>query len=167
MKLNEIKDNPGATHYQKVVGRGIGSGKGKTSGKGHKGQKARGTGKVRPEFEGGQNPIYRRLPKRGFNNPFAKKYFELNLGLLATHIGSGRVDIKNELTYDSLKQAGVIKGTFDGIRILAKGEFDHKVKIVANGASEKALALVKAQGGSLELIERKKFVNKKKEFSTK
>lgn len=167
MKLNEVRDKLHATHSAKIVGRGIGSGTGKTSGKGHKGQKARGTGKVRPGFEGGQNPIYRRMPKRGFNNPFAKQYFVINVGALSEYIDAGRLNANDTINYENLKNAGVIKGTYDGMRILSVGELNHALKCEIHGGSEKAIALIKAKGGSVEILEHKKFVNKKKQYSTK
>ena len=128
MKLNEIRDNPGARRPRKRVGRGIGSGKGKTSGRGQKGQKSR-SGVSLLGFEGGQMPLYRRLPKRGFHNIFRKNYRVLNLGRLQTAIDAGKVDPKQPITEEALVAAGLIKTRRDGIRILAKGEITASVTL--------------------------------------
>lgn len=149
MKLNEVKDNPGATKNRKRVGRGIGSGTGKTSGSGHKGQKAR-SGVSINGFEGGQMPIHRRLPKRGFKNIFRKKYVAVNLGRLQAAIDSGRLDAGKPVDAAALVGAGVISKARDGVRILAKGELTTtKVKIHAAGASKAAIAVVEAAGGEI------------------
>jgi large subunit ribosomal protein L15 len=149
MKLNEVKDNPGATKNRKRVGRGIGSGTGKTSGSGHKGQKAR-SGVSINGFEGGQMPIHRRLPKRGFTNIFRKKYVEVNLGRLQAAIDSGRLDAGKPVDAAALVGAGVISKTRDGVRILAKGELTaKKIEIHAAGASKAAVAAVEAAGGKI------------------
>ena len=125
MKLNAISDNPGATKNRKRVGSGIGSGTGKTSGSGHKGQKAR-SGVSINGFEGGQMPIHRRLPKRGFTNIFSKKYVEVNLGRLQTAIDAGKLDASKPVDSAALLGAGVISKPRDGVRILAKGELTTK-----------------------------------------
>lgn len=164
MKLNEIRDNDGATHYKKIVGRGVGSGLGKTSGKGHKGQKARGSGKVRLGFEGGQNPIYRRMPKRGFNNIFKLNLYVLNLSTINSLIDDKKIDINNVISYEHLKELKLIKGTYDGIKVLSLGEIKHPVKLSVKGISRVALDMVKKAGGSVDIVVEKKFVNKKKEF---
>ncbi len=149
MKLNELKDNRGATKNRKRVGRGIGSGTGKTSGSGHKGQKAR-SGVSIKGFEGGQMPIHRRLPKRGFTNIFRKNYVEVNLGRLQTAIDNGRLDTGKPVDAAALLRAGVISKMRDGVRILAKGELKaKKVEIHAAGASKAAIALVEAAGGKI------------------
>ena len=149
MKLNEVKDNPGATKNRKRVGRGVGSGTGKTSGSGHKGQKAR-SGVSINGFEGGQMPIHRRLPKRGFTNIFRKKYVEVNLGRLQAAIDSGRLDAGKPVDAAALVGAGVISKTRDGVRILAKGELTaKKIEIHAAGASKAAVAAVEAAGGKI------------------
>ena len=135
MKLNAISDNPGSTRNRKRVGRGIGSGTGKTSGSGHKGQKAR-SGVSINGFEGGQMPIHRRLPKRGFTNIFRKKYVEVNLGRLQVAIDDGKLDAKKPVDVAALIGAGVISKARDGVRILGKGELTAKnVEIHAAGAS--------------------------------
>ena len=149
MKLNEVKDNPGATKNRKRVGRGIGSGTGKTSGSGHKGQKAR-SGVSIKGFEGGQMPIHRRLPKRGFTNIFRKTYVEVNLGRLQAAIDSGRLDAGKPVDAAALVGAGVISKARDGVRILAKGELTaKKIEIHAAGASKAAVAAVEAAGGKI------------------
>ena len=151
MKLNEISDNPGATKNRKRVGRGIGSGTGKTSGSGHKGQKAR-SGVSINGFEGGQMPIHRRLPKRGFTNIFRKKYVEVNLGRLQTAIDAGKLDASKPVDSTALLGAGVISKPRDGVRILAKGELTtKKIEIHAAGASKAAIAAVEASGGKIVL----------------
>ena len=151
MKLNEISDNPGSTKNRKRVGRGIGSGTGKTSGSGHKGQKAR-SGVSINGFEGGQMPIHRRLPKRGFTNIFRKQYVEVNLGRLQAAIDAGKLDAKKPVDSAALVGAGVISKARDGVRILAKGELTAKnVEIHAMGASKAAIAAVEASGGKIVL----------------
>lgn len=149
MKLNEVKDNDGATKNSKRVGRGIGSGTGKTSGSGHKGQKAR-SGVSINGFEGGQMPIHRRLPKRGFTNIFRKNYVEVNLGRMQAAIDSGKLDAGKPVDAEALVNAGVISKACDGVRILAKGELkSKKVEIHAAGASKAAIAAVEAAGGKV------------------
>ncbi len=151
MKLNEINDNPGATKNRKRVGRGIGSGTGKTSGSGHKGQKAR-SGVSINGFEGGQMPIHRRLPKRGFTNIFRKQYVEVNLGRLQAAIDAGKLDAKKPVDSAALLGAGVISKPRDGVRILGKGELTaKKLEIHAAGASKVAIAAVEAGGGKIVL----------------
>ena len=149
MKLNQVNDNPGATKNAKRVGRGIGSGTGKTSGSGHKGQKAR-SGVSINGFEGGQMPIHRRLPKRGFNNVFRKNYVEVNLGRLQAAIDAGKLDAGKPVDSAALLAAGVISKSRDGVRILGQGELTaKKVEIVAAGASKAAIAAVEKAGGKI------------------
>ena len=149
MKLNLVKDNPGATKNAKRVGRGIGSGTGKTSGSGHKGQKAR-SGVSINGFEGGQMPIHRRLPKRGFNNVFRKNYVEVNLGRLQSAIDAGKLDAGKPVDSAALLAAGVISKPRDGVRILANGALtSKKVEIHAAGASKAAVAAVEKAGGKI------------------
>ena len=149
MKLNEVRDNPGATKNAKRVGRGVGSGTGKTSGSGHKGQKAR-SGVSINGFEGGQMPIHRRLPKRGFNNIFRKKYAVVNLGRLQDAVDAGKLDAKKPVDAAALVGAGVISKVRDGVRILAKGELTtKKVEIHAAGASKAAAEAVEKMGGKI------------------
>ena len=149
MKLNEVRDNPGATRNAKRVGRGVGSGTGKTSGSGHKGQKAR-SGVSINGFEGGQMPIHRRLPKRGFNNIFRKKYAVVNLGRLQDAVDAGKLDAKKPVDAAALVGAGVISKVRDGVRILAKGELTtKKVEIHAAGASKAAAEAVEKMGGKI------------------
>lgn len=150
MKLNEIRDNDGARPKFKRIGRGIGSGKGKTGGRGVKGQKAR-TGVSLNGFEGGQLPIYRRLPKRGFVNAFRVQYAVLNLGTLDAAIEAGRLPAGQPLDESALKAAGVVRSSakFAGVRLLAKGEIKRPVTISVSGASAAAIAAVEAAGGSV------------------
>ena len=149
MKLNEVNDNPGATKNRKRVGRGIGSGIGKTSGRGHKGQKSR-AGVSINGFEGGQMPIHRRLPKRGFTNIFRKNFVEVNLGRLQLAIDAGRLDSGKPIDAAALVSAGVISKVRDGVRVLAKGELTaKKVEIHVAGASKAAIAAVEASGGKI------------------
>ena len=149
MKLNEVRDNPGATKNAKRVGRGIGSGTGKTSGSGHKGQKAR-SGVSINGFEGGQMPIHRRLPKRGFNNIFRKNHVEVNLGRLQDAVDAGKLDASKPLDAAALVRAGVISKARDGVRILAKGALTtKKVEIHAAGASKAAIEAVEKVGGKI------------------
>jgi large subunit ribosomal protein L15 len=148
MNLNELRDNPGARLKSKRLGRGIGSGKGKTSGKGVKGQKAR-EGVSLNGFEGGQLPIYRRLPKRGFNNIFRKEYAPVNLGALEAAIVAGKLDAK-AVTEDSLRAAGLVRGgKVAGVRLLASGEITRAVTITVSGASAAAVAAVEKAGGTV------------------
>lgn len=148
MKLNELRDNEGAARKQKRVARGPGSGKGKTAGRGIKGQKSR-SGVALGGYEGGQMPLYRRLPKRGFSKPNRKEYAVVNLGLIEKFIAAGKLDAKAEITEDALVAAGVTSTKRDGIRVLAKGEIKTKVKLVVTGASASAIEAVKATGGTL------------------
>jgi large subunit ribosomal protein L15 len=150
MKLNEISDNKGARKSRMRVGRGIGSGKGKTAGRGQKGAKAR-SGVSVNGFEGGQMPLHMRIPKRGFNNIFAKDYAEVNLGLVQKFIDAGKLDIKAVIDHAALKVAGLARGGKDGVRLLGKGAFTAKVKFAVTGASKGAVAAVEKAGGSVEL----------------
>ena len=142
MELNKLNDNDGAKSSKKRLGRGVGSGLGKTSGKGHKGQKSR-SGVSIKGFEGGQMPIHRRLPKRGFNKHNRKVYRILNLGDLQKVIDNGKIDIKKEINSSVILSSGVIKNLKDGIRILARGKITSKVNILVDGASKNAIEQVK------------------------
>ncbi len=148
MRLNELRDNPGARPKSKRLGRGIGSGKGKTSGKGVKGQKAR-AGVSLNSFEGGQMPLYRRLPKRGFWNPFRKEYAPLNLGALEAAIAAGKLDAGQPIDEATLKSAGLVRGKSDGVRLLAQGEISRAVTITVSGAAMAAIEAVQKAGGSV------------------
>jgi large subunit ribosomal protein L15 len=148
MNLNELRDNPGARLKFKRLGRGIGSGKGKTSGKGVKGQKAR-EGVSLNGFEGGQLPIYRRLPKRGFHNLFRKSYAPVNLGALDAAIEAGKIDGSQPITEAVLFAAGLATDNKDGIRLLAEGTITRAITITVSGASATAKAAVEAAGGSV------------------
>ena len=146
MKLNELRDNPGASKKAKRVGRGPGSGKGKTAGRGIKGQKSR-SGVAINGYEGGQMPLYQRLPKRGFNKPNRKQFAVVNLGLIQKFIDEGK--LKGDITEDSLVESGLVRRKKDGIRVLAKGDFSAKASISVTGASKSAIAAVEKAGGSL------------------
>lgn len=150
MKLNEISDVEGATHARKRVGRGIGSGTGKTGGRGVKGQKSRG-GVAINGFEGGQMPIYRRLPKRGFTNIFTTDFNVVSLGRIQTAIDAGKLDGKASIDALALKAAGVIRRIKDGVRILADGELKAKVKLDVAGASKSAVEKIEKAGGSIKV----------------
>ncbi|GGE17693.1 50S ribosomal protein L15 [Polymorphobacter glacialis] len=149
-KLNDLHDNPGARKSRVRVGRGIGSGCGKTGGRGQKGQKSR-SGVAIKGFEGGQMPLHMRLPKRGFNNIFRKDYSEINLGTLQAMIDAGRLDAGKLIDLQVLVDAGIITHGRDGLRLLAKGVLTSKVTLKMAGASAAAKAAVEAAGGSLEL----------------
>jgi large subunit ribosomal protein L15 len=154
MKLNEIRDNKGARQSRVRVGRGIGSGLGKTAGRGQKGAKAR-SGVSVAGFEGGQMPLHMRLPKRGFNNIFARDYAEVNLGAIQKVIDAGKLDAKGTLDHAALKGAGLARGGKDGVRLLGKGEITAKLLFKVAGVSKGAREAVEKAGGSIELIERK------------
>jgi large subunit ribosomal protein L15 len=155
MKLNDLKDNEGARKARMRVGRGIGSGKGKTAGRGQKGQKSR-SGVSVWGFEGGQMPLHMRLPKRGFNNIFAKDYAEVNIGAIQKVIDAGKLDAKGTLDHDALKAAGLARGGKDGVRILGKGELKAKLNVRVAGISKGAREAIEKAGGSVEIIELKK-----------
>ena len=146
MRLEELKPAEGSTHRKKIVGRGIGSGVGKTSGRGHKGQKARSGGGVRPGFEGGQMPLYRRLPKRGFTNIFAKKYVAVNVEVL------DKFNDGDEVTAESLLEKGIISKTLDGIKVLGRGEVTKKVTVKVAKIRESAKEKIEKAGGKAEVI---------------
>ena len=150
MKLNELRDNPGAAKKQKRVARGPGSGKGKTAGRGIKGQKSR-SGVAIGGYEGGQMPLYRRLPKRGFTKPNAKHYAVINLGLIQKFIDAGKIDASVEITEDLLVASGLVRRKLDGIRVLAKGEATTALNLSVTGASKSAIEAVEKAGGSLKL----------------
>jgi large subunit ribosomal protein L15 len=151
MKLNEIRDNPGAHYRSKRVGRGIGSGKGKTSARGGKGQTAR-SGVALNGFEGGQTPLHRRLPKRGFNNKIFRKDFKVvNLGRLQAALDSGKLKVDGTLDGAALRSCGVIRRLGDGVRLLAKGQLRAAITIEVAGASKAAIAAVEKAGGRVIL----------------
>jgi large subunit ribosomal protein L15 len=154
MKLHELADRAGATKDRIRVGRGIGSGKGKTGGRGVKGQKAR-TGVAIKGFEGGQMPLHRRLPKRGFNNIFAKSYNEVSIGTIQKAIDAGKLDGKAAITVAALKDAGLVRRTLDGVRILGDGEITASVKLEVAGASKPAVAAIEKAGGSVTIVGKK------------
>ncbi len=150
MQLNQLKANPGAKHRKMRVGRGIGSSKGKTAGRGGKGQTAR-TGVRINGFEGGQTPIHRRLPKRGFKNHTRVEYTGVNIGDLQKAIDSGKLDSKKEINLEALKQAGLVRSNAENIKLLAKGELKAKINVSIARASEAAKAAVEKAGGSLQV----------------
>ncbi len=150
MKLNDIRDNSAATRARRRVGRGIGSGTGKTAGSGHKGQKSR-SGVSINGFEGGQMPIHRRLPKRGFKNIFRKRYEIVNIGLIQVAVDEGRLDAKKTIDAAALQAAGLIGKPRDGVRLLGKGEIKAKINVDVTGASASAIASVEKAGGKVNL----------------
>jgi len=152
MKLTEIRDNPGSRKERMRIGRGIGSGKGKTGGRGVKGQKAR-TGVSIKGFEGGQMPVYRRLPKRGFWNPFRRDLNEVNVGRIQAAIDAGKLDAKTPITVDALVAAGVCSRARDGVKILGQGELKAKIALEVAGASKTAVAAIEKAGGSVKLLQ--------------
>ena len=151
MKLNEIRDNAGSRSNRKRVGRGIGSGTGKTSGSGHKGQKAR-SGVSINGFEGGQMPIHRRLPKRGFNNIFRKQYVVVNIGSLQAAVDAKKINASKPIDVEALRAAGLVTKAKDGVRLLGNGELSAKINIEVAGASASAIAAVEKAGGSVKFI---------------
>jgi len=147
MKLHELTPTPGSRHARKRVGRGIGSGLGKTSGRGHKGQKARSGGGVRLGFEGGQTPLFRRLPKRGFSNaPFKKEYSIVNLTQLA------KFDAGTVVTPDLLLQKRMVRTLNESIKILGEGDLQVALTVKANAFSKAAAEKIAAAGGTTEVI---------------
>ena len=160
-KLNDIRDNEGARHRKMRVGRGIGSGKGKTAARGQKGQKSR-EGVAIKGFEGGQMPLHMRLPKRGFNNPFGKDYAEVNIGMVQKFIDAKKLDGKNVVDHEALKAAGLARGGKDGVRLLGKGEIKAKISFKVAGASKGAIEAVEKAGGKVEVIAADKPEHEKK-----
>ena len=148
MKLNELRDNPGATKPRKRIGRGPGSGTGKTGGRGIKGQTSR-SGVAVKGYEGGQMPLFQRLPKRGFTKPNRKRYAVVNLGLIQKFVDAGKIDAGQTVTEDVLVQSGLVRRKRDGIRVLAKGEISAKLALEVTGASRSAVAAVEQAGGTL------------------
>lgn len=151
MKLNELHDNPGATKKRMRVGRGPGSGKGKMGGRGIKGQKSR-SGVAINGYEGGQMPLYMRLPKRGFNKPNRARFAVVNLGLIEKFITDGKLDASATITEDALLASGLVRRKLDGVRILAKGEITSKISLEVTGASKSAVEAVEKAGGSVQII---------------
>ncbi|MER5173309.1 50S ribosomal protein L15 [Thioclava sp. GXIMD2076] len=148
MKLHELRDNAGAAQKKKRVARGPGSGKGKTAGRGIKGQKSR-SGVALNGYEGGQMPLYRRLPKRGFSKPNAKHFAVVNLGLIEKFIEAGKIDAKAEINEDVLVASGLVRRKLDGIRVLAKGDVKSALTLNVTGASKSAVEAVEKAGGKL------------------
>ena len=152
MKLHELRDNPGAAKKAKRVGRGPGSGKGKMAGRGIKGQKSR-SGVAINAYEGGQMPLYQRLPKRGFNKPNRKDYAVVNLGLIQKFVDEGKIDAKAPITEEALVASGLVRRKLDGIRVLAKGDITAKLTIAVTGASKAAVEAVEKAGGTLTVAQ--------------
>ena len=147
MKLNELRATPGAMQDAKRIGRGHGSGNGKTAGKGHKGQKARAGHGFRPGFEGGQMPLQRRIPKRGFNNIFATKYAIVNVSDLNDRFEDGAT-----VNAESLVASGLLKKTLDGVKVLGKGEITKALTVQVTAISESAKSKIEAAGGKVEVL---------------
>jgi large subunit ribosomal protein L15 len=155
MKLNELHDNPGARKPRTRVGRGIGSGKGKTGGRGVKGQTSR-TGVAINGFEGGQMPLHRRIPKRGFTNHMRMDYVVVNLGDVQKAIDAKKLDAAEVIDAAALVKSGILRRSRDGVRLLAKGEFGaQKLRFSVVGASAAAIAAVENAGGTVELLKAK------------
>jgi large subunit ribosomal protein L15 len=151
MKLSGLRDNKGANKSGKRLGRGIGSGKGKTAGRGVKGQWAR-SGVALKGFEGGQMPLHRRLPKRGFNNVFAKKLNEVNLGRIQEAIDAGKLAASGTVDVAALVKAGLVRRAKDGVRLLGSGELKARIDFAVYGASKSAVAAVEKAGGSVQIL---------------
>ena len=151
MKLSDIAGKVGSRKKRMRIGRGIGSGKGKTGGRGGKGQTARSGVRIKG-FEGGQMPIHRRLPKRGFTNIFRVEYKEINVGRLQAAIDAGTVDAKTTITIESLIKAGVLRRAKAGLRLLGQGELKAKINIEVQGASKTAIAAVEKAGGTVKIL---------------
>ena len=145
MKLHELQPAAGSTTAAKRLGRGVGSGLGKTSGKGHKGAKARSGGGKRPGFEGGQMPLYRRVPKKGFTNPFRVEYATVNVGALEVFEDCATI------TVEDLKKAGLVKKTLDGVKVLGDGDLTKKLTVEAAKFTETAKNKIEALGGKAEV----------------
>nr|WP_312579046.1 50S ribosomal protein L15 [Sedimentibacter sp.] len=146
MKLHELKPNPGSVKNRKRLGRGTATGQGKTSGRGMNGQKSRSGGGVRPGFEGGQMPLYRRLPKRGFTNIFGTTYAEINVEVL------NMFEDGTEVTPEMLKSEGILKKQLDGVKILGNGDLAKKLTVKAHKFSKSAVEKIEAAGGKVEVI---------------
>ena len=145
MKIQELGPAYGSTTTRRRVGRGMGSGLGKTSGSGHKGQKARTGGKIRRGFEGGQTPLYRRIPKRGFNNHFATEYTTVNVSDLE------RFDNDTVVTMELLLSEGIVRKELDGLKVLGNGNLTKKLTVVASKFSKSAEEKIQAAGGKIEV----------------
>ena len=151
MKINELKSPLSSSKKNKRRGRGSGSGLGKTAGRGVKGQKSR-SGVSINGFEGGQMPIYMRLPKRGFNVPHAKKYSVLNIGQLQDFIDRKKINPENEINEDLLSSSGIISKKFDGVRLLGKGSLKNKIIVKLTGASKSAISAIEKHGGTFSKL---------------
>ena len=146
MNLSELKPNEGAKHYKKRVGRGTSSGTGKTAGRGHKGQNSRSGGGVRPAFEGGQTPLFKRVPKRGFNNMNRKEYAVVNVEDLNSFEANATVSVKE------LREKGLVKKTYDGLKVLGNGKLNVALTVKANKFSKSAKEAIEVAGGKAEVL---------------
>ncbi|MBR3588198.1 MAG: 50S ribosomal protein L15 [Clostridia bacterium] len=147
MKLHELSPVPGSTKERKRIGRGPASGQGKTAGKGHKGQKARAGRGMQIGFEGGQMPLQRRIPKRGFNNIFRKEFATVNIASLDKAFNDG-----DTVTIEALVASGLVKKTLDGVKVLGNGEISKKLTVQVNAYSETAKSKIEAAGGKAEVV---------------
>ncbi len=147
MKLHELSPVPGSTKERKRIGRGPASGQGKTAGKGHKGQKARAGRGMQIGFEGGQMPLQRRIPKRGFNNIFRKEFATVNIASLDKAFNDG-----DTVTIEALVASGLVKKTLDGVKVLGNGELTKKLTVQVNAYSETAKSKIEAAGGKAEVV---------------
>jgi large subunit ribosomal protein L15 len=167
MRLNEIKDNDAASKNRKRVGRGIGSGTGKTAGKGHKGQKAR-AGVAIKGFEGGQMPLHRRLPKYGFTSPNRKNYASVGIDIIQSAIDAGKIDPKKQINAEVLKLARVIKKAKDGVKLLGNGSITSNIDIEVTALTASAKESIEKAGGKVSIVVRKvKDKDKDESLSTK
>ncbi|MFA6661635.1 MAG: 50S ribosomal protein L15 [Bacilli bacterium] len=146
MNLSDLKPNKGAKHYKKIIGRGSSSGTGTTAGKGEHGQNARSGGGVRPGFEGGQTPLFKRLPKRGFTNVNRKEYATINIQEL------NKFEKGTVVTFDKLRKEGLVKKSYDGLKVLGNGKLEVSLTIKANKYTKSAKAAIEAAGGKAEVI---------------
>jgi large subunit ribosomal protein L15 len=151
MKLNEVRDNPGSSKPRIRVGRGIGSGKGKQAGRGGKGQTARSGVRIKG-FEGGQMPLHRRQPKRGFNPPAPLMLNEVNLGRIQRAIDAGKLSAAEQITVEALMKAGIVTRRRDGVKILGVGEWTTSATFEVEAASKTAAAAIEKAGGSLKVL---------------
>jgi len=165
MRLNEIKDNDAASKNRKRVGRGIGSGTGKTAGKGHKGQKAR-AGVAIKGFEGGQMPLHRRLPKYGFTSPNRKNYASVGIDIIQSAIDLGKIDPKKQINAEVLKLARVIKKAKDGVKLLGNGTITSNIDIEVTAFTASAKESIEKAGGKVSIVVRK-VKDKDQSLSTK
>ena len=166
MQLNQLKDSKSTNKSRKRVGRGIGSGKGKTSGAGHKGQKSR-SGVSIKGFEGGQMPLHRRLPKRGFVNIYRKRFAELNVGRIQEAIDSKKINSSKTINEELLKEKGLITHLYDGVRLLGSGKISKSININVTSASSGAVKAIEKAGGKVKIGKEKENSENKKNIEKK